>query len=42
MRNEKKFAYVSAWDYKGVGNKPELHKEELEFESVELATRSYK
>jgi len=33
---------VSAWEYKGVGQKPELHKEELEFENVELATRSYK
>jgi len=42
VRNDKKFAYVAAWEYKGAGNKPELHKEELEFESVELATRSYK
>jgi succinate dehydrogenase / fumarate reductase flavoprotein subunit len=42
VRNDKKFAYVAAWEHKGVGNKPELHKEELEFESVELATRSYK
>jgi len=42
VRNDKKFAYVAAWEHKGVVNKPELHKEELEFESVELATRSYK
>ena len=42
LRNDKKFAYVSAWEYKGVGQKPELHKEPLEFENVELATRSYK
>jgi len=42
VRDDKKFAYVAAWEYKGVGIKPELHKEELEFESVELATRSYK
>jgi len=42
VRNDKKFAYVAAWEYKGVGIVPELHKEELEFESVELATRSYK
>ncbi|RKX27965.1 MAG: fumarate reductase/succinate dehydrogenase flavoprotein subunit [Candidatus Zixiibacteriota bacterium] len=42
LRNDKKFAYVSAWEYKGDGVKPELHKEELEFENVELATRSYK
>jgi succinate dehydrogenase / fumarate reductase flavoprotein subunit len=42
LRNDKKFAYVAAWEYKGVGQKPELHKEPLEFENVELATRSYK
>jgi len=42
LRNDKKFAYVAAWEYKGVGAEPELHKEHLEFENVELATRSYK
>jgi len=42
LRNDKKFAYVAAWEYKGDGVKPELHKEDLEFESVQLATRSYK
>ncbi len=42
LRNDKKFAYVAAWEFKGVGSKPELHKEPLEFESVKLATRSYK
>jgi len=42
LRNDKKFAYVAAWEYKGNGQKPELHKESLEFENVELATRSYK
>ncbi len=42
LRNDKKFAFVSAWEYKGVGKQPELHKEELEFENVQLATRSYK
>jgi succinate dehydrogenase / fumarate reductase flavoprotein subunit len=42
LRNDKKFAYVAAWEYKGDGVKPELHKEELKFENVELATRSYK
>ncbi|MEM9174453.1 MAG: fumarate reductase/succinate dehydrogenase flavoprotein subunit [Myxococcota bacterium] len=41
-RNDDEFAYVSAWEYKGVGEAPELHKEMLEFENVELATRSYK
>ena len=41
-RNDEKFAYVAAWEYKGVGVKPELHKEDLVFENIKLATRSYK
>ncbi|MCK4301441.1 MAG: fumarate reductase/succinate dehydrogenase flavoprotein subunit [candidate division Zixibacteria bacterium] len=42
LRNDEKFTYVAAWEYKGDGVKPELHKEELKFENVELTTRSYK
>ncbi len=42
MRNDKDYTYVSAWEFTGVGNKPNLHKEPLVFENVELATRSYK
>ncbi|MFC1475093.1 fumarate reductase/succinate dehydrogenase flavoprotein subunit [Candidatus Zixiibacteriota bacterium] len=42
IRNDEEYLYVSAWEYKGVGVKPELHKEPLEFENVQLATRSYK
>ncbi|MFN4986181.1 MAG: fumarate reductase/succinate dehydrogenase flavoprotein subunit [Ignavibacteria bacterium] len=41
-RNDEDFAYVGAWEYTGVGSKPTLHKENLEFENVQLATRSYK
>jgi succinate dehydrogenase / fumarate reductase flavoprotein subunit len=41
LRNDNDFAYVSAWEYKGTG-KWELNKEQLEFENVHLATRSYK
>ncbi|RPI69094.1 MAG: FAD-binding protein, partial [Ignavibacteriae bacterium] len=41
-RNDEKFAYVAAWEYKGDNVAPELHKEPLEFENVHLATRSYK
>jgi succinate dehydrogenase / fumarate reductase flavoprotein subunit len=41
-RDDENFAYVAAWEFKGVENKPELHKEELKFEAVHLATRSYK
>ncbi len=42
LRNDEKFTYVAAWEYKGDDVKPELHKEELKFENVELSTRSYK
>jgi succinate dehydrogenase / fumarate reductase flavoprotein subunit len=42
MRNDDKFAHVAAWEHKGVGVKPERHREELTFENVELAVRSYK
>ena len=42
MRNDEKFAHVAAWEYKGVSNKPERHTENLEFENVKLAVRSYK
>jgi succinate dehydrogenase / fumarate reductase flavoprotein subunit len=41
LRNDNDFAYVSGWEYKGIG-KWELNKEHLDFESVHLATRSYK
>ena len=42
VRNDKDYAHVSCWEFKGDGVKPEMHKEELKFEFVELATRSYK
>jgi len=42
MRQDDKFAYVSAWEFTGEGNEPVLHKEELKFENVELKVRSYK
>lgn len=41
-RNDDKFCYVGVWEYKGDGKPAELHKENLEFENVKLATRSYK
>ncbi len=41
-RNDEDFAYVAAWEWTGDPSHPELHKEELEFENVKLATRSYK
>ncbi len=42
MRDDENFSYVAAWEFKGVGKKPELHKEPLKFERVHLAVRSYK
>ncbi|GMV91045.1 MAG: succinate dehydrogenase flavoprotein subunit [Candidatus Hydrogenedentota bacterium] len=41
-RDDEHFTYVGAWEFKGVGEASELHKEPLEFEEVHLATRSYK
>ena len=42
LRNDEDYAYVAAWEFTGVGEKPNLIKEPLEFEYVELAQRSYK
>jgi len=42
LRNDDDYAYVSAWEYKGEGADPVLHKEPLVFETVKLSTRSYK
>ena len=44
LRNDEDFSYVSAWEYDGVNGKlnTTLHKEDLEFEFVELKQRSYK
>jgi succinate dehydrogenase / fumarate reductase, flavoprotein subunit len=41
-RDDINFAYVSAWEFKGIESEPELHKEELIFETIELTQRSYK
>jgi succinate dehydrogenase / fumarate reductase flavoprotein subunit len=42
LRDDEHYAYVAAWEFQGVGNKPVLHREELVFENVHLAVRSYK
>jgi succinate dehydrogenase flavoprotein subunit len=42
LRDDDDFSYVAAWEFTGVDEKPVLHKEELGFEAVELAQRSYK
>ncbi len=38
----KEFQYVSAWEYKGEPKDAVLHKEELEYENIEVKERSYK
>jgi len=40
-RDDVNFAYVAAWEYKGVSNW-ELNKEELVYENIKIAQRSYK
>jgi len=42
LRDDKNFAYVSAWEYTGKPSEAILHKEQLEFKDIELKTRSYK
>jgi succinate dehydrogenase / fumarate reductase flavoprotein subunit len=42
LRDDEHFAYVGAWEVTGAGEPPQLHKEPLVFETVHLATRSYK
>ncbi len=42
VRDDENYRYVAAWGYSGDPSKPELHKEALDFEFVELKTRSYK
>lgn len=41
-RNDDDFCHSSVWEYSGDTSKPTLHKEQLTFENVKLATRSYK
>jgi len=42
MRDDEHFSYVAAWEFAGVGQAPTLHKEQLTFEYVHPAQRSYK
>lgn len=41
LRDDENFCYVAAWEFKELG-KWELHKEELKFENIKVAQRSYK
>ena len=41
-RDDDNFAYVAAWEFKGVDMPSELHKEDLVFDEIHLTQRSYK
>jgi len=42
VRKDNEFMYVSAWEFKGTEEEPELHKESLNYEYIEVKTRNYK
>jgi len=41
-RDDEHYSYAAAWEFRGVGNAPALHKEPLAFEYVHPTQRSYK
>jgi succinate dehydrogenase / fumarate reductase flavoprotein subunit len=42
LRDDEHFTYAAAWQYQGQDKKPKLYKEPLTFDTVHMATRSYK
>ncbi|MCB0394260.1 MAG: fumarate reductase/succinate dehydrogenase flavoprotein subunit [Bdellovibrionales bacterium] len=42
LRDDKNFSHVAAWEFNGEEKSPTRHQEELQFEHVKLAQRSYK
>jgi len=42
LRNDDDYRFVSAWEYNPIIEFSKLHKERLDFENVELKSRSYK
>ena len=42
LRNDAEYSYVAAWEFRGDGQAPELHKEPLNFDYVHPSQRSYK
>ena len=42
VRNDKDFTHVAVWSYEGTDVAPKRHTESLDFERVDLTTRSYK
>jgi succinate dehydrogenase / fumarate reductase flavoprotein subunit len=41
-RDDENFCHAAAWEFSGDDSQPQLHKEHLVFENVELSQRSYK
>ncbi len=42
LRHDEEFAYVSAWEWTGLDERPVLHKEDLVYTAIEMKQRSYK
>jgi len=42
LRHDDEYSYVAAWEFTGTGTPPRLHKENLDFEYVDVQQRSYK
>jgi succinate dehydrogenase / fumarate reductase flavoprotein subunit len=42
LRDDAQYSYAAAWEFKGVGQDPELHREPLTFDEVHPSQRSYK
>ena len=42
LRDDEHFMYVAAWQYQGHAQPETLHKEELDYEHIKIATRNYK
>jgi succinate dehydrogenase / fumarate reductase flavoprotein subunit len=42
LRNDDQFSFVAAWEYGGHDKEPILHKEDLNFEFIEVKQRNYK
>ncbi|WP_292010982.1 fumarate reductase/succinate dehydrogenase flavoprotein subunit [Chryseobacterium sp.] len=42
LRNDEEFQFISAWNWTGENNEPELVKEPLTFEEIQPTVRSYK
>ena len=40
-RNDKDYTYVAAWEYKGEPSDAVLHKEELNFENIEVKEKDH-